>query len=177
MEYTRNNGHKLNGGTVSSVSALTGYASLVKSRALSFSACGCEVEDLVQEGNIGLLTAAATYNGELSSFSTFARRCIDAAIIDYLRKTHKMSDVPKSMLVDINGLEVADSAPDIEYSLLMKEEYALTVNKAGELLSDFEYSVFSDLIRGYSQKEISEKNGASVKSVQNAVQRIRAKLK
>ena len=163
-------------GYPSLVAVLTKYAPLVKSRALSFLCYGCELDDLVQEGNIGLLTAVAKYNSGLSAFTTFARKCIDSAIIDYLRKHRKISGIPEGMLVDINGIEVADTSPDPEYSVYIKDEYRHMVDKAGTVLSGYEFAVFSDMLRGYSFKEIAVRNSCGIKSVRNAVQRIRAKL-
>lgn len=161
----------------SAVALLTEYSPLVKSRALKYLSNGCELDDLIQEGNIGLLSASLRYNSKLSSFTTFARRCIDASIIDYLRKNNKVSKIPDDMLVDIGDVQVADSYPDPEYSLAVKEEYLKVVDKAHTILSELEFSVFSDRLRGYAHDEIAERHGLNLKSVNNAVQRIRAKLK
>lgn len=165
------------GDNVAVLSMLTKYAPLVKSRASYFLTSECELEDLIQEGNIGLLIASANYNSELSAFTTFARKCIDSAIIDYLRKTHKISSVPSELLVDISDIEVADSSQSLEHSVSLKDEYASLLKNADSVLSDFEHSVFSDMLCGLSFSEISQKHNCGIKSVHNAVQRIRAKLK
>ncbi len=162
---------------LSAVQIVTEYAPLVKSRALSFLSNGCELDDLIQEGNIGLLSASLRYNERLSSFATFARRCIDAAIIDYLRKSSKLSQIPEGMLVDINDVQIADSSPDPEHSVSVKEEYSEMLQKAKTELSKLEYSVFSDMLSGYSYDEIAFRNKINLKSVNNAIRRIRVKLK
>ncbi len=172
-----NNGASAENGGLSAVQIVTEYAPLVKSRALSFLTAECELDDLIQEGNIGLLSAALRYNEGLSSFATFARRCIDAAIIDYLRKSSKLSQIPSKMLVDINDVQIADSSPDPEHSVSVKDEYSEMLKKAEKTLSKLEYSVFSDMLRGYSHDEIAYRNGINLKSVNNAVRRIRVKLK
>ncbi len=163
--------------SLSVVGIVTEYAPLVKSRALSFLTGGCELDDLIQEGNIGLLSAALRYNENLSSFATFARRCIDAAIIDYLRKSSKLSQIPSKMLVDINDVNIADSSPDPEHSVSVKEEYTEMLKKAKTELSKMEYSVFSDMLSGYSYDEIAYRNKINLKSVNNAIRRIRVKLR
>ncbi len=160
-----------------SVTILSDYAPLVKSRALIFASDFCELDDLIQEGNIGLLSAVSSYKSDLSAFSTFARRCIDAAIIDYLRKNQKSSRIPSQLLVDIDDIDIPDSSPDPLHSVSVKEEYSQMLEKAENCLSDFEYSVFLGLLRGDSHAEIAEKNGVEIKAVRNAVQRIRVKLK
>ncbi len=162
---------------LSAVQIVTEYAPLVKSRALSFLTNGCELDDLIQEGNIGLLSAALRYNEGLSSFATFARRCIDAAIIDYLRKSSKLSQIPSKMLVDINDIQIADSSPDLAHFVSVKEEYAQLLEKAGLVLSKLEYAVFSDMLGGFSYDEIALHNNINLKSVNNAIRRIRQKLK
>ncbi len=167
----------LTDGYSSLVKVLSEYAPLVKSRASSFCFDGCELDDLIQEGNIGLILAYFKYNSELSSFSTFARKCIDSAIIDYLRKNNRLTSVPKKLLVDISEIEVADSAPSPEHYVFVSDEYNNLVTKAETTLSKFEFSVFSDIINGFSVAEIADKNEVAVKSIRNAVNRIRAKLK
>lgn len=161
----------------STVEILTEYAPLVKSRALKFLNNNCELDDLIQEGSIGLLSASRRYNGELSAFTTFARRCIDASIIDYLRKSSKLSQIPESMLVDISDVQIADLSVDPEHAVSVKDEYMLTLEKAGNSLSGIESVVFSELLHGFSIDEIAERNGMNVKSVNNAIWRIRTKLK
>ena len=161
----------------SAVTVLTEYAPLVKSRAQRYLSNGCELDDLIQEGNIGLLTAFLRYKSELSSFITFARRCIDASIIDYLRRTSKISKIPDALIVDIVDVNVADSSPDPEYRLSVKDEYLKVVDKAHSALSKLEFAVFSDLLHGFTYDEIAVRLGLNIKSVNNAVQRIRTKLK
>ena len=172
-----NNSVYADGCRLSTVGIVTEYAPLVKSRALSFLTPECELDDLIQEGNIGLLSASMRYNEHLSSFATFARRCIDAAIIDYLRKSSKLSKIPSKMLVDINDVQIADSSLDVENFISVKEEYSELLNKAEETLSKLEYAVFSDMLSGYSYDEIAYRNSINLKSVNNAIRRIRVKLK
>lgn len=161
----------------SHMTVLADYSSLVKSRAMLFSSDISELDDLIQEGNIGLLSATLKYDKSLSAFSTFARRCIDSAIIDYLRKNSKISVIPSRKLVDIDDIEIPDSSPDPEHTVAIKEEYSQMLNKAKLELSAFEYSVFGGLLRGDSHAEIAVQNGVEIKAVRNAVQRIRTKLK
>ena len=165
------------GNSFNAVELFAEYTALVKSRALKFLNVGCELEDLIQEGNIGLLYAARKYDGNRSSFSTFAYKCIDAAIIDYLRKNSKLSAVPSECLVDIDFVKVADESSDPEAVLFSKDEYNSIVEKANSVLSNRELAVFNDIILGYSYDEISVRNNMNSRAVNNAVQRIRTKLK
>ncbi len=159
------------------VAVLSEYAPLVKSRALRYLNNYCELDDLIQEGNIGLLTASLKYKSELAGFNSFARRCIDAAIIDYLRRLNRLSEIPKEYQVDIVNFEVADSAPDPIEVLTVKDEYLKVVERAREVLSSREFAVFSYMLRGFYPKEIALRLETDVKSVNNTIGRIRAKLK
>lgn len=161
----------------SAVSLLAEFSPLVKSRAKSFLSNESELDDLIQEGNIGLLSAYFGYKSELSSFNTFARRCVDASIIDYLRRNNKASKIPDGLIVELDSNEVADHVYDPEHSLDVKDEYCKVVDKAHSVLSELEFTVFSDIILGYSNSEIAERHSLKLKSVNNAVNRIRAKLK
>ncbi len=159
------------------VTVLSDYAPLVKSRALRYLNNYCELEDLIQEGNIGLLSAFKKYNSELSGFTTFARRCIDASIVDYLRRLNKLTEIPKELLVDIGDVQIADTQSDPEQRLDVKDEYHKVVERARADLSNREYAVFSYILRGFSPKEIALRLETDLKSVNNTVSRIRAKLK
>lgn len=161
----------------SAVELLTEYAPLVKSRAMNYLTQGAELDDLIQEGNIGLFSAFFNYRPELSSFTTFARRCVDASIIDYLRKNNKTSRIPEGLIVDIGDAVVVDTSFDPEHSFDIKEEYNKVVDKAKSVLSELEFTVFSDIILGYSNGEIAKRHSLALRSVNNAVSRIRAKLK
>lgn len=163
--------------SLSAVALLTKYSPLVKSRASKFLLPGLELDDLIQEGNIGLLFATRKYDSRVSAFATFARKCIDSAIIDYLRKMRKVSTVPEFAIVDIDDVEVVDLKSDLEYSVYLKEEYQQFLGKAEETLSAFEHSIFLMMLRGFSFAEIAGIKGVDIKSVRNAVQRIRQKLK
>lgn len=163
--------------SMSAVALFTKYSPLVKNRAMRFLVPDLELDDLIQEGNIGLLFAVRKYDSRVSAFATFARKCIDSAIIDYLRKLRKVSAVPGELLVDISDVEVADSGFDLLHLVSIKEEYQHFLLKAKETLSAFEHSVFLMMLRGYSPVEIAAMKSVDLKSVRNAVQRVRMKLK
>lgn len=180
MTYSENRSDRLsesNGVNAPLVSILTDYAPLVRSRAQYFNCNDVELDDLMQEGFIGLLNASESFNGELSAFITYARKCIDSAIIDYLRRTHKISRIPENLLIDIDGVDVADLSPEPDYLVSVKDEFSSVLKRAEVELSAFEFAVFSGIIKGLSFEEISRVNGVGIKAVHNAVGRFRAKLK
>ena len=176
-EHSKIDGMSTDVTSKSVVTVLSDYALLVKSRALKYLNNYCELEDLIQEGNIGLLTAFRKYNSELSGFTTFARRCIDASIVDYLRRLNKLTEIPKELLVDIGDVQVADTQSNPEQRVAVKDEYLKVVERARTDLSNREFAVFSYILRGFSPKEIALRLETDLKSVNNTVGRIRAKLK
>ncbi len=159
------------------VTVLGEYAPLVKSRALRYLNSYCELDDFIQEGNIGLLTAFLKYKDELGSFTSFARRCVDAAVIDYLRRLNRLTEIPKDITVDIEEHEVAGTSPDPAEVLAVKDEYLKVVERARTVLSGREFAVFSYMLRGFYPKEIALRLETDLKSVNNTIGRIRAKLK
>ena len=88
-----------------------------------------------------------------------------------------INDNGANALKDIENIDIADKTPGPEYTVSIKDEYSALVKKAKAELSDFEFSVFRGCIRGVSKAQIAKEQNVDVKSVNNAVFRIRAKLK
>ena len=137
-------------------------------------------EDLVQEGFIGLLNAVKCYESNFdTSFSTFAYLCIDRNILSAVRKSLAKKQIPKSALSFIedeqNLQENISRSP--EEILIAKENLSAMKQKIAEILSDTEREVLDLYLLGYSYSKIAEKLELSEKSVDNAIQRMRKKLK
>ena len=144
-----------------------------------------EKEDLYQEGLIGLYKAAMAYEDALAaSFPTFARICIKHSITSALRIYYGKKNYPiRSSLpltlgeneeVEINGL---GPATEPERLIIEKESYYTLLNNIDVSLSALERNVLKLFVQGMSDGEISERLGMTTKSVGNAIQRIRGKLK
>ena len=158
------------------------YVPLVKTQAALFRSSGIECEDLVQEGMIGLASAIKAYNPSASSFSTFARVCINRAMIAAVRRNSHTRVIPKDLFIDSlhseTEVDLKGSDEDNPENLFFAHnDYLNFQQEARFKLSDMEYNVLCYHISGYSYKEISERLSLSAKSVDNAIQRIRCKLK
>ena len=158
------------------------YIPLVKAQAALFKSSGIECEDLVQEGMIGLAAAIKSYDPSISSFSTFARLCINRAMIAAVRKNSHTRVIPKNLFIDSlhseTEVDLKGSNEDNPENLFFaRNDYSNFKQEAKFKLSDMEYNVLCYHIGGYSYKEISERLSLSAKSVDNAIQRIRCKLK
>ncbi|MCR5207116.1 MAG: sigma-70 family RNA polymerase sigma factor [Eubacterium sp.] len=138
-----------------------------------------EFDDLFQEGMIGLLAAIKSYNSDKgASFKTYAAVCIKNSVIIALNKINTQKSIPPDMIVHIDDVD-----PKSRYVVSAEDEYLASISVSAltdilqEKLSHFENEVLRLYIIGCSYNEIGEKLGNSPKSVDNAIQRIRKKLK
>ncbi len=134
-----------------------------------------DFEDAVQEGNIGLFKAILSYreNAE-ASFSTYAKKCI----LNSMLSARQRAQSYKHMVLS-NALPLDESIllPSLEADFIAKEQNREFIRIARQKLSDFEFLVFSLYTMQYSYKEIAKIAGKNEKSVNNAIQRIHAKLR
>ena len=164
-------------------SALIGrYIFLVRNCAGGYFSDSLEFDDLVQEGFIGLMNAVKSFDPDCNTaFSTFAKLCVERNIISAVRKTLRKKQIPSSMLVFIDddsydNVASADAA-NPENAVLNKESYERLKNDIFSKLSKTELRVLRAYLSGSSYEQIAEKLEISVKAVDNAMQRIRKKLR
>ena len=165
------------------------YKDLVNMKVGKYFMIGSERDDIVQEGLIGLYKAIKSYSDDKkNSFKTFANMCIERQLITAIKSSNRQKHMPLNSYLSLNTkayeddeesniLDVFDSH-QVEDPLdtITKKEYYKTVEKAiDESLSDFEKQVLKRYIQGESYVQIAEKLDSPVKSVDNAIQRIRKK--
>lgn len=145
---------------------------------------GLEKSDLIQEGMIGLNHAIDKYQEiEDTLFYTYAKKCIERKIISVVissnRNKNKILNESISYDDDENLLIkfIKDSSPSPEESVINLELEEDLINKIKAELTDLEEQVFMLLISGFKYKEIAEILEKDKKSVDNAIQRIKNKLK
>lgn len=156
------------------------YLGVVHKIAARFSADGIEHEDFVQEGLVGFLSAVKTYRGTHNcSFNTYARVCV----LNRLKKTVRFVLTNKysvlSNAVDLDQAEVVLSGREANPEKIVEEQETIRwfSKGIGELLSARERSVLLLYLEGYEPSQIAEKMYMAVKSVYNALSRVRVKLK
>lgn len=138
---------------------------------------GYEKEDIYQESVLAFLRALHSYKDENgASFRTYAGICIRNHISSILRSGRRQKN---SAMVDYVPIDDIDIVSEIEPEAQWIEKEALSDMKKriSEMLSDFEYSVLSLYLGGFSHKAIGEKLGKTEKSVGNALSRVRKKLR
>lgn len=155
------------------------YLKLVRICAAHYKNDGIEIDDLSQEGLIGLMSAVKTYNKYCgTSFKTYARLCIDRSMISAAKAVIAKKRVPACLLQSLNDDgEMMSGSVDPAAAVIAKEELNIFLKKACNVLSPMEYTVMNEYLSGLSYKEISEKMTISVKTVDNAMRRVRQKLR
>ncbi len=150
------------------------YASVVRVKAKSFAgASSSDVEDLMQEGFIGLLSAVRTVKTEREiSFSTYSNKCI----------TNRMkSALSKNCRADGTGLsDDNEEQPDKDTpeSIFFEKELSAEIDKViTHNLSEKEREIFLLFLQGETYEQMAAELDISVKTVDNALQRVRRKLK
>lgn len=161
------------------------YAGAVHSVVNSYFFKEGDREDLFQEGMMGLYKAVRTYDGS-SKFKTYAFTCIKSGVVSALRKSNAQKRAADATAVSFAGLlgdgeedknsVMTDSAPNPETEYINNESAEELSNRIKVSLSAAEHEILLLRLDGFSYKEISEKLGKNVKSVDNTVQRIRKKL-
>ena len=134
-------------------------------------------EDLVQEGFVGLLKAVNTYRpDENVKFSTYANVCVKNKIVSSLRKNSLISGVEftDEMAEDLFN---SDMTGDPESIIIENERMDEVYKKITSALSEQEWKVFQLFLTGMAYNQMALNLGVTVKSVDNAMQRVRRKLK
>lgn len=169
---------------------LNKYKNFVRAKARSYFLIGADHEDIVQEGMIGLYKAIRDYREDrLSSFRAFAELCVTRQIITAIKTATRQKHIPLNSYISLNRpiyeedsdrtlLDVIteDSPSNPEEMLINREDLSVIEGRIGQMLSDLEKEVLVRYVEGKSYVEISEEMNRHVKSVDNALQRIKRKL-
>ncbi len=134
-------------------------------------------EDAVQEATLALYSAVKSFDGEKSSFSTFATLCIKRAVISVMKKAKRTRNIPDELIDPIDEYENIADSNSPEKIFFEREDYESLAEIIRLELSSLEYKVLQLYLSGEKYSSISERLGISQKSVSNALIRIRKKLK
>ncbi|WP_043906457.1 RNA polymerase sporulation sigma factor SigH [Parageobacillus genomosp. 1] len=166
------------------------YQNFVRAKARSYFLVGADREDIVQEGMIGLYKAVRDFKGDkLSSFKAFAELCITRQMITAIKTATRQKHIPLNSYVSLDKPIYDDEsdrtlmdvisgtkATDPEELIVNREKVDDIEVKMAELLSDLERKVLALYLDGRSYQEISEELNRHVKSIDNALQRVKRKL-
>lgn len=165
------------------------YKNLVRARARGYFLVGADREDIIQEGMIGLYKAIRDYKPEYSSFCAFADLCITRQVLSAVKTATRQKHIPLNSYISFNkpifseddertllDFISTDSITDPEEIVLDKEEFSAARNTLFDKLSGLELEVLKLYLRGMSYSEIAQLINKPEKSVDNALQRIKAKI-
>ena len=150
---------------------------------------GLEMNDLIQEGNIGLSKAIETFDSmSEASFYTYAKLCIERAVISSIIKTTRLKRRILNESIPIDTTDDNGEGNDLsnlltndnnnpENILISEEKMNDIFNKVKSILTDFEMQVFELRVNNFQIKEIMDLLDKDYKSIDNAIQRIKTKLK
>ncbi|MDQ0352401.1 RNA polymerase sporulation-specific sigma factor [Alkalibacillus filiformis] len=166
------------------------YRSFVRAKARTYFLIGADREDIVQEGMIGLYKAIRDYqNNKQSSFKMFAELCVTRQIITAIKTATRQKHIPLNSYISLDkpvyeedsdrtliDIIAEDEMSDPEQLLINREKYGDMEIKMRELLSDLEREVLHLYLDGRTYQEISVLLDRHVKSIDNALQRVKRKL-
>ena len=167
------------------------YKDLVNAKVGKYFIIGAEREDTIQEGMIGLFKAIKCFDPDKqNSFKSFANICIERQLITAIKTSNRQKHMPLNSYLSLNtsayenndddSIELletfnSNTIEDPLETIMKQEEYTEVEKAVNKNLSNFERQVLTRFLNGESYNKIAEKLETPVKSVDNAIQRIRKK--
>ena len=165
------------------------YKNFVRSKARSYFLMGADKEDIIQEGMIGLYKATRDFNQDHEvSFKAFAELCITRQIISAIKGASRQKHIPLNSYISLNKpayddsertlIEVLETENNLDPQevVINREQYALIKEVMEAVLSPLEWDVLRGYMDAKSYQEMAEEHHRSVKSIDNALQRVKKKM-
>lgn len=166
------------------------YKNFVRAKARSYFLMGADYEDIIQEGMIGLYKAIRDFRPEKqASFRGFAEICIVRQMITAVKAATRQKHMPLNSYVSLNKPIYTEESErtlmdmlseraitDPEELLISQEQFKDTEVMIGKMLSNLEWEVLLAYLDGKPYQTIAEETGRSIKSIDNALQRVKRKL-
>ena len=159
------------------------YKGLVRKKARAMFLIGGDTDNLIQEGMIGLFKAVRDYQPDReSSFQFFANICIDRQIYTAIKSSNRQKHQPLNSYISMNGEEwetqMGSKTEQSPETIIIAQENAVQMEeKIRKQLSTFENEVLTLYLDGNNYQQIGEKMNKSSKSIDNALQRIKGKVR
>jgi len=166
------------------------YKKFVKNKAKAYFLIGADREDIIQEGMIGLFKAIRDFDeSKLATFKAFAEMCITRQIITAIKSATRQKHIPLNSYVSLSkpiyeensertlmDMLSSEKVTDPETIIVFKEEIDYIESKVAGSLSKLEWKVLREYLLGKSYQEIAENMDKPIKSIDNALQRVKRKL-
>ena len=178
------------GNTYAEESLIQKYKKFVKNKAKAYFLIGADREDIIQEGMIGLFKAIRDFDeAKLATFKAFAEMCITRQIITAIKSATRQKHIPLNSYVSLSkpiyeensertlmDMLSSEKVTDPETIVVFKEEIDYIEAKVAGSLSKLEWKVLREYLLGNSYQEISDNMDKPIKSIDNALQRVKRKL-
>lgn len=149
-------------------------------KASSFAKARIPDEDLTQEGMLGFLDAVRTFNPENgATFRGYAETCINNRIVSAVRVNYnnKNAALSNAVAFEDNGADIGDTSADPAVIVSRNDESEYYEKLLSSGLSEFEYKVVMLRLENKSYSDVAKELGCSEKAVDNALQRIKKKMR
>ncbi|MCI5699746.1 MAG: sigma-70 family RNA polymerase sigma factor [Lachnospiraceae bacterium] len=159
------------------------YKNLVKIRARAMYLIGGETDDLIQEGMIGLFKAIRDYREDRdAAFATFAKLCVERQLYRTIESSNRQKNQPLNTYISLDGESQEEELQRLweespEAIVVDREHTDAMIERIHKALSPFENHVLNLYMNGYTYIQIAEMMDKSPKSIDNALQRIRSKVR
>ena len=159
------------------------YKEFVRKKARTMFLIGGETDDLIQEGMIGLFKAIQNYQPDRdTSFRTFTNLCIDRQLCSAVQYSNRQKHLPLNSYVSLSDENESEHlegswSEDPETIMIDQESVRNLELEIAKALSPMENKVLNYYLRGYGYVKIAEIMGKTPKSIDNALQRIRGKVR
>ena len=159
------------------------YKEFVRKKARAVYLIGGETDDLIQEGMIGLFKAVQDYRPEKeTSFRTFAGLCIDRQLYSAIQSSNRQKHLPLNSYVSLSQAGEAEDlegrwSENPEAVVIDQERTRILKEEIQKALSPMENKVLTYYMQGYGYVKIAKLLGKNPKSIDNALQRIRGKIR
>ncbi len=156
------------------------YKPLIKKEACkllySYNINGIELDDLMQQGMLGINKAILNYKDVEASFYTYVKICVVSEMLSLIKNNNRSKNKMLNESISYDDIEIKDSL-DILNDIINDENLNVLINKIKNILSNNEYKIFEYKIQNYTNKEIAKKLNLDIKTVSNAIARIRKKVR
>ena len=153
------------------------YLPLIKSIVSKHSKDSSEFEDLLQDATLSFYFATIFYDFNSASFKTYCSLCVERGIVSTFKRTLAKKRIPLNMLVNIEDNQLLSNEESPEQIIIKREEDASYYVGIRQKLSKLESAVLDSFIETGSYIETAKQLSISQKSVDNALMRIRRKIK
>ena len=165
------------------------YRNFVRVKAKSYFLVGADREDIIQEGMIGLYKSIRDFRADKSNFKAFAELCITRQIITAIKTATRQKHIPLNQYVSLNKPIYDDDSDRTMLDILPitkvsnPEELFISAELSSDLrekiqqnLSELEAKVLKSYLEGMSYQDMAKEHGRHVKSIDNALQRVKRKI-